>query len=83
MVAPLVAATGLQSVVGWLPPPLPDPLHSLTVAGEVVAVPVTLFTTRTVQVIVPPPPLAEPLHWVTEVVSAGEGVVVVVQVRAA
>jgi hypothetical protein len=83
IVAPLVAATGLQFVVGWLPPPLPDPLHSLTVAGVTVDVPVILLTMLTVHSIVPPPPLADPLHWVTELVSAVDGVVDVMHVGAA
>lgn len=56
------------------PPPLPEPLHWLTVTfrSEVVVDPeVTVHLTRCV----PPPPLPESLHWVTValVVLAGNG----------
>ena len=55
------------------PPPLPEPLHWLTVTlrSEVVEPESTLHCTRCV----PPPPLPEPLHWVTValVVFAGKG----------
>jgi hypothetical protein len=83
MVAPLVEPIGLHAVVGWVPPPFPEPLHWLTVAGVAFALPTMVLTTLTVQAIVPPPPLADPLHWVTDVVSWLDGVVVVVQVKAA
>jgi hypothetical protein len=45
------------------PPPLPEPLHWLTVTGsaEVSVEGSTVHCTRTV----PPPPLPELLHWVT------------------
>ncbi len=83
MVALVVFPIGVQATVGSVPPPVPDALHWLMVAGLLVAVPVMLLMTFTVQVTAPPPPLPEPLHWLTEVVSRVWGVVVVVQVRAA
>ena len=83
MVALVVFPTGVQTTVGSVPPPAPDPLHWLMVAGVVVAVPVMLLVTFTVQVTTPPPPLPEPLHWLMEVVSWLKVVVVVVQVSAA
>lgn len=61
-----------------MPPPVPDPLHWLIVAGDAVAEPEMLLTTLTLQLTVPPPPLPEPLHTKIEVVSSGKEVVVVV-----
>lgn len=83
MVAFVVSPSGVQSVVGSVPPPVPEPLHWLIVAGLVAVIAVTLLSKCTVQVTVPPPPLPEPSHWVTEVVSAVNGVVDVVQVGGA
>jgi len=83
MVALVVLPVGSQSTVGWVPPPAPEPLHWLIVAGLLVALPVMLLTTLTVQVTVPPPPLPEPLHWLIEVVRLVKDVVVVVHVSAA
>ncbi|MDQ1356616.1 MAG: hypothetical protein QOG44_989 [Acidimicrobiaceae bacterium] len=83
MVAAVVLPIGLHDTVGCVPPPVPDPLHWLMVAGEAVASPVMLLTMRTLQVTVPPPPLPEPSHWVTEVVSLLNGVVEVVHVGGA
>src|SRR5436305_15324350 len=54
-----------------------------TTGGVAVAGRVMLLTTFTSQVTVPPPPLPEPSHCFTEVVSWFDGVVVVVQGRAA
>ena len=42
-----------------------------------------LLTTDTLHSTVPPPPLPDPLHWSTEVTSWSDGVMVVVQGRAA
>ena len=83
MVALVVFPIGVQVTVGGVPPPVPDSLHWLMVAALLVAVPVMLLMTFTVQMTAPPPPLPEPLHWLTEVVSWVWGVVVVVQVFAA
>jgi hypothetical protein len=71
----VVLAVGLQTSVGWVPPPWAALLHSFTVAGEVVELPMMLLTMATVHVTVPPPPLPDPLHWVTDVVSWFEGAV--------
>jgi hypothetical protein len=71
-------------MVGSIPPPVPEPMHWLTLAGSPVAVPVILLTTSTAQVTVPPPPLPEPSHWVTEMTGWwGRLVTVVVQVGSA
>ena len=82
------AGKGSQAVVGSVPPPVPEPLHWLTVIGVTAGGviddgTVMLLMMSTLQVTVPPPPLPEPLHWSTEVVSWSEGVVVVVHGRAA
>jgi hypothetical protein len=84
----VLAGNGSQAVVGSVPPPVPEPLHWLTVigvtaGGVIEAGTEMLLTMSTLQVTVPPPPLPEPLHWSTDVVSWSEGVVVVVQGRAA
>jgi hypothetical protein len=55
----------------------------LTVAGDVVALPVMLLTMCTLHLTVPPPPFPEPLHCVTAVVNWVDGVVVVVHVGGA
>jgi hypothetical protein len=79
-VALVVFPTGLHDTVGAVPPPAPLPLHWLIVAGCVVAEPVMLFVTVTLQRATPPPPLALPLHWLTTVVGCGALLVLVVQV---
>ncbi len=84
MVAFVVTPIGSQEMVGSVPPPWPVPLHWLMVAGVGVGDdPVMLFTTETLHSTVPPPPLPDPLHWSTEVTSWSDGVMVVVQGRAA
>jgi hypothetical protein len=79
-VAPVVLPSGLHRIVGCVPPPCPDTLHWLTVAGVGETTPVMLLMMATLQLTVPPPPLPEPSHWVTEVMSWVEVVVVVTQV---
>jgi len=83
MVALVVLPIGVQTNVGSVPPPWPEPLHWLMLAGLVVAVPVMLLVMLTVQATAPPPPLPEPSHWVTDVTSAIDGDVVVVQINGA
>ncbi|MHB1930566.1 MAG: hypothetical protein ACYCUG_14330 [Acidimicrobiales bacterium] len=55
-VALVVLPVGTHSTVGAIPPPVPDPLHWLTVTPDV-AVPVgTLLVTVTSHVTLLPPP---------------------------
>jgi hypothetical protein len=61
IVAPDVELSGLHTRPPP-PPPVAEPTHWLTVAGLVVASPVMLFVTDTVQVTVEPPPLPDPSH---------------------
>ena len=73
MSAPDADETGAQFVVGSVPPPWPEPMHWLTVAGEVDPTPVTLLTTFTLQVMIDPPALAELLHWFTDPTMSTDG----------
>jgi hypothetical protein len=75
----VLAGKGSQSVVGAVPPPVPDELHWLTVAEVGVTSSVMLFVTSTVHSTVPPPPLPEPLHWSIEVTRSVEVDVEVLQ----
>ena len=69
-VAPVVLATGAQTTVGWVPPPpVPDPMHSFTVAPGVDVPMVTLLVKVTLQTTLLPPPVTIPLHWLIEVTS--------------
>ena len=77
--APVVLATGAQTTVGWVPPPVPDPLHSLTVAPDVDVPLVTSLVKLTLQITLLPPPVTIPLHWLTEETSWFDVVTVVVQ----
>ena len=66
MSAPEAEDVGAQLIVGWVPPPCPDPMHWLTLAGLVEPMPMMLFTMRTLQVTMEPPAFTELLHWLTE-----------------
>src|SRR5688500_710497 len=71
-VALVVLPTGLHETDGS-PPPVPEPLHWLTVAAVVVAAPVMLLVTRTMQTTEPPPPLPELLQISTAVTRSPVG----------
>lgn len=58
MSAPVVLDVGLHAVVGAVPS-APDPMHWLTVAGDVELSPVIVLVTSTVHVRLPPAPLIE------------------------
>jgi hypothetical protein len=59
----------LGSHASVLPPPVPDPMHWLTVTAEVDVPTGTLLVTVTLQYTLLPPPVTMPLHWFTEVTS--------------
>ena len=79
----VLAGNGLQLRVG-AGPDAPDPLHWLTVAAvtPVVASPVMLLVTYTLQITLAPPPFAAKLHCSTDDTREPYDVVAVVQVSA-
>jgi hypothetical protein len=66
-VALVVSPFGTHDTV--LPPPVPDPMHWLTVTPAAFVPTTILLVILTLQITLLPPPLAMPLHCLTEVTS--------------